>query len=497
MDELIYLDDINIKFKEYIEQPAQPVKLLAQYRTKPFDYQLEGIKYGLSHDKWLLLDAPGLGKSLQIIYIAEELKAQRNLQHCLIICGIATLTTNWKKEIEKHSKLSCRILGQKITKTGKLVVRSVKERAEELMKPIDEFFIITNIETIRSDDILAAFQHSENSIEMIAVDEFHKAKSSTSQQGSNLLEMDATYKIGATGTLLLNDPLDCYTALKWIGKERSTVTNFRYYYADYDDNRYLVRLKHTDLLKKSIEDVSLRRTKDLLDLPPKTIIDEFVDMSDSHKKFYDNIVDNIFDDVDLVNMTKRSMLAKVTRLRQATSCPSVLTSKDIKSSKIERCVDLVDEILAQGDKVVIFSGFKAAITELSKALAKYNPLIGTGDMNQSDISDNIDKFQTDKDYKVFICTHQKMGTGITLTAARYAIFIDTPWTAGVYDQACDRIHRIGSKEPVFIYNLICADTIDESVSQILKRKAALSDYIIDDEVDDNALDILKKYLSNL
>ena len=61
------------------------------YRTKPFDYQLEGIKWGLQHDSWLLLDAPGLGKSLQLVYLAEELKRRDNIEHCLVICGLQPL----------------------------------------------------------------------------------------------------------------------------------------------------------------------------------------------------------------------------------------------------------------------------------------------------------------------------------------------------------------------------------------------------------------------
>jgi SNF2 family DNA or RNA helicase len=90
-----------------------------------------------------------------------------------------------------------------------------------------------------------------------------------------------------------------------------------------------------------------------------------------------------------------------------------------------------------------------------------------------------------------------MGTGITLNAASYAIFIDTPWTSGAYIQACDRIHRIGSTAPVFIYNLICNDTFDERVSEIVNTKEVLSDYIIDDEIDSRSIDLLKKWILEL
>ena len=71
----------------------------------------EGIQYGLNHDKWLLLDAPGLGKSLQLIYLAQEIKKRDSIEHCLIICGVNGLKYNWRKEIKKHSDEGAFILG--------------------------------------------------------------------------------------------------------------------------------------------------------------------------------------------------------------------------------------------------------------------------------------------------------------------------------------------------------------------------------------------------
>lgn len=90
-----------------------------------------------------------------------------------------------------------------------------------------------------------------------------------------------------------------------------------------------------------------------------------------------------------------------------------------------------------------------------------------------------------------------MGTGITLTAANYAIFLDTPWTEGAYCQAQDRIHRIGSKKPVFIYNLVCKDTIDERVLKIVDTKGALSNYVIDNDTSDEVINSLREYIEEL
>ena len=499
IDNLCTVDDINLKFIDYKEDISKEYKLAA-YKTKPFNYQLEAIQFGLNHDKWLLLDEPGLGKSLTAIYLAEELKRYKGIKHCLIICGINNLKFNWKKEIEKHSTSSCVILGQRINKKGKLVIGSVKDRVNHLLNTIDEFFIITNIETLREEAIVKAFKKTKNKIDMIIVDEIHACKSPTSQQGKHLLKLDkAKFKVGMTGTLLLNNPLDTYMPLKWIDVEKAPFSMFKGNYCSYGGpfNNILIGFKNLDLLKYQLSKHSLRRTKDLLDLPPKTIINEYLEMPDKQDSFYNNIKQGIIEEVDKVKITTTSLLAMVARLRQATACPSILTSEAIPSAKLLRAVELTEQLISNGDKVVIFSTFKETVKELAHELQEFNPFIATGDTDDSEISAYVDKFQNDPDSKVFIATWQKCGTGITLNAASYMIFIDTPWTNAVFEQACDRIHRIGTSKPVFIYNLIIRDTIDERVLELVNDKKALADYIIDDVISPDALNSLKKYISEL
>lgn len=471
------------------------------YKATLFKHQKEGIQYGLNHDRWLLLDAPGLGKTLQMIYLAEELKRKENIEHCFIICGINTLKHNWKNEINKFSNYTCKILGERTNKKGKTKIGSVKDRLEDLKNKIDEFFVITNIETLRNEDIIKEInkKSSKNKFDMIIVDEVHTCKSPTSQQGKNLLKLKSKYMIGLTGTLLLNSPLDAYVPLKWIGVENSTYTNYKYYYCVYSGpfNNILNGYKNTDVLKDTLSQYSLRRTKDLLDLPEKTIIHEELEMEDGQATFYSNIVEGLVSEVDKVSINTSTLLSMVTRLRQATACPSILTTKNISSIKIDRAVDLIKQIITNGDKVVVFSVFKSTLSEISDKIQELNPLVCTGDMKESEISDNIYKFQNDDNYKVMCATTAKMGTGITLNRASYAIFIDCPWTAAQCTQCEDRIHRIGSKNSVFIYYLWAKDTIDERVKSIVEAKEAISDYIIDDEVSQNQVNELKKYILDL
>lgn len=327
----------------------------------------------------------------------------------------------------------------------------------------------------------------------------HNCKSPTSQQGKNLLKISADHMVGLTGTLLLNNPIDAYVPLKWLGVERSTYTNFKYYFCKFAGpfNNVLIGYKNIDVLKDELDKCSLRRTKDLLDLPPKNIIHESIAMDDKQSKFYSDVVNGVRDEVDKVELNTSTLLSMVTRLRQTTACPSILTSADIPSTKVLRAADLARQIVDNGDKVVIFSVFKETLNKLKEELAEYKPLLCTGDIKDDVISDNIDKFQTDDSFKIMLATTSKMGTGITLTAASYAIFIDAPWTHAQCEQCEDRIYRIGSKNPVFIYYLWAENTIDERVKEIIEDKEAISDFIIDDKISNKSINSLKKYILDL
>lgn len=188
LDTLTYIDDITLTIKAENEEKELLYPKL-EHKYPPYEHQVEGITYGLQHNNWLLLDSPGLGKTLQMIYLAEELKEQKGLEHCLIICGINTLKANWKNEIKKYSTLSCRVLGEKISKKGRITYGSIKQRALELIEPNDAFFLILNVEALRYDEIMEALKKTKNNIGMIVFDEAHKCLA-----GSTLLQTDVGNK---------------------------------------------------------------------------------------------------------------------------------------------------------------------------------------------------------------------------------------------------------------------------------------------------------------
>lgn len=300
---------------------------------------------------------------------------------------------------------------------------------------------------------------------------------------------------------MLNSPIDSYFPLNWTGIDRSTYSNFKYYFCNYSGpfHNILTGYKNIRILKQEIEENSLRRTKDILpNLPPKTIINEYVDMNDEQSKFYEDVKNGVLESADKVDLSNATVLSLIGRLRQATACPSFLTSENIKSSKVERCCDLVEQICSdRKSKVVIFSVYKETASVLFDLLQDYHPFLCTGDIDDSVIDLNKKAFQENDYNLVMICTTSKMGTGHTLNRAETVIFIDTPYTNADYVQCQDRCHRIGTKDKVTVYNLICKNTVDEHVLEIVEDKEMLSDYIIDGKVPDKVVDRLRTLIEDL
>lgn len=500
IDGLCVYGDIEFRPLHIIEPTPIEYKL-QEYKTQPFKHQLEAIQYGLNHSSWLLLDAPGLGKTLSMICLAQELKQRENINHVLIICGLNSLKTNWKLEIQKHSNLSCKILGERVNRKGKIVYDGVQKRLEELQAPIQEFFVITNIETLRNDNVLKAINSEKhNKFDMVILDEFHVCKSTQSQQGKNLLKIKKPKrKIGLSGTMIVNKPTDAFVPLKWIGIEHSNASTFKYYYCNYagEFNHTLLGYKNLTNLQYEVEKNSLRRTKDILDLPPKIVIHEDIVMDDDQREFYDNIKNGIVEQVNKVQLTPGNVLSMITRLRQATSCPTALTSENISIAKIDRAVDLSEQVVSNGNKVVIFSWFKETLNQLFIRLKEYNPVICTGDQDLGTIDKNIANFQTNPDCKIMLATTKKIGAGRTLNAASYMIFIDSNWTEAQNTQCEDRIHRIGSKDTVFIYYLWANNTFDYRVKELVETKEILGDYIVDDLVVQDNFEKFKSLIQDL
>jgi len=135
--------------------------------------------------------------------------------------------------------------------------------------------------------------------------------------------------------------------------------------------------------------------------------------------------------------------------------------------------------VSQGEKVVVFSVFKEPLHQLATKLEGFRYTLNTGDVDDATVMNNVARFQEDSDEQVFLGSCSKMGVGYTLNSSMYLIFIDTPYTFALFEQCYQRVHRISNTRPAYIKVLVCKETIDERVQEIVSTKKDLGEYLVD------------------
>lgn len=488
------LQDFNIKLIGKVTE-LEPKKVVEglpkgfKFKTQPYSHQIEGVEYGLKYDKWFLGDEQGLGKSKQAIDIAVARKIAYNYKHCLIVCGVNTLKWNWANEVHIHSDEGAYILGQRTKRNGRVYIGSTKDKVTDAksLDSIEDYFIITNIESFRSKDFADAIKKSclDGKIDMCVADEMHKMKNPSSQQSKGFLKCLPKCRIAMTGTPLMNNPLDLYIILKWLGYEAHSFYSFKNHYCVMGGfNGYdIIGYQNMDQLTEQFRNIMLRRLKaDVLDLPEKIYVDDIVDMTDKQSLIYNEVKNDIKAHIDQVTLDAVNPLSALIRLRQATGYTGILSSEIQESAKLDRMEDIVEEAVANGDKCIIFSNWTQMTEAIIDRLGAYNPALITGNTKDNDRTEQQDKFMNDDTCKVIVGTIGAMGTGLTLTAGSTVIFLDEPWNKALFDQAVDRAHRIGTKNNVTIYSIMCRDTIDERIHDLIYKKGQMSDAIVDGKI---------------
>lgn len=472
---------VNSKVKTAVEKAAPTFDNVDYnnftFKTAPFNHQIEAFEYAKTHNRFLLADEQGLGKTKQSIDIAVARKGQ--FKHCLIVCGVNSTKFNWQQEVETHSNERAFVLGTRFLKNGKKKDGTVKDRVEDLCNR-NEFFLITNIETLRNKDFQEKAKEltQKGTIGMVIVDEIHKAKNAQSQQGKAIHHLKPYYRIALTGTPLMNTPLDLFNILKWLGEETGAFYRFK--------NRYcimggfggyeVVGYKNLEELKTRLDKVQLRRKKDeVLDLPPKIRQTEYVELTGKQAQLYKAIKNELLQQLDEI-MLDPNPLAQLIRLRQVTGHPGILDHSIEDSAKMERLYELVQENVESGKKTIIFSNWTKMTEPAKQKLAEFNPAYVVGG---SDVQSEVTKFQNDPSCMVIIGTIPKLGTGLTLTAASTVIFLDKPWNMANTEQAEDRAHRIGTTGTVNVITLVAKDTIDERIEELVEQKGKMSDALVD------------------
>lgn len=487
IDELINVEVIitGSTQKPHIEVPEG-----FEFVTPPYEHQLIGFEYGLNNDRFLLADEPGLGKSKQVIDIAMAKRLMRadatgRFKHCLIVCGVNSLKWNWQAEIATHSGLEGYILGTRVNSKGNIPDPTNKGKLEDLINLPDNYFLITNVESLRDKDISNRIKElcDNGTIGMVAIDEIHMCKDPSSQQGKGILKMQPETRIAITGTPLMNTPMDIYIILKWLGYEKHSFYQFKNHYCLMGGfgGHEVLGYRNLGQLREHLESVQIRRLKkDVLDLPPKIRTTEYVQMTKAQTGIYNEVLREIRDNIDKIKLNPNP-LTQLIRLRQATGYPGILSTTIKESAKLDRLDELIKEIVANEGKCIVFSNWTGVLNPVFDRLKQYNPAIITGEVQDREAEQ--DKFMKDDSCKVILGTIGAMGNGLTLTAASTVIFLDSPWNRAKKEQAEDRAHRIGTTSTVNIITLVCKNTIDERIEELIEKKGVMADMLVDGIVD--------------
>jgi putative helicase len=522
LDTTTYIPNIDIKdVKFHVKEGATPYKHQLDFMKYAIDRQNKGNTSG-----FMVCDDQGLAKTCESMNLALYNKEKYKYKHCLVICCINSSKYNWKQDIIDHTRGEYipYILGDRIKRNGNIREGSSEEKLYDLetltcykKDELLPYFIILNIEAIRfkqklksskkgkkfdthysiADRIIELINNGE--INMVIIDEVHKNMSPQSKQGEQILNIKAktgnkALWLPMSGTPITNKPTDVYTPLKLVNGH-----NYKSFYSwckffcvtgDYGAMD-IIGYKNIPTLKDMISYHMIRRLKDdVLDLPPKIRYDEYINNTPYQDKLYSIVLANLRGMLSSIALSPNP-LAQLMRLRQVNGSPEIL-DPELKidktyiqhNAKMQRLIELVDEIVDRGEKLIIFSNWVEPLRTIYRILSeKYKICSFTGTMTSQDRQKHKEVFMNNPEYKILLGTIGAAGTTHTFTASNNIIFYDEPWTPSDKQQAEDRIYRIGTTKSVNIYTLISRNTVDERVHDILYRKSTMSDLLVDNKLD--------------
>lgn len=441
-------------------------------RVEPYEYQKEGILFGLDRHRLLIGDEPGLGKTLQSIGIVDTASAYP----CLVICP-SSLKINWQREFEKFTDKKALVLDN-ATRTSwpYFLGMGMFHVAIVNYESLKKFFVwdIKGGKTFSLKDVV--FNRDINVFRSVIMDESHRLKDPTAQQTmfTRGIVEGKEWRILLSGTPVVNHAQDLVSQLAIMGRLLSDFGGRGKFLAHYGENENL-----SELSDKLYGTCMIRREKAkvLTELPDKQRTDLYVEISNR-------------DEYDLAAADLAAYLREYTectdreirRKMRMEALVKFMTLRSLASKgKVKQATDFIKNFLANGKPLIVFCSLK----DIVKALQKQFPdsVRVTGDDNTAEKQAAVDAFQSGE-AQLIICSIKAAGVGLTLTASSNVAFVEFPWTYADCCQCEDRAHRIGQKNNVNCYYLIGRSTIDPVLYNIIHKKRSIANQIMacDDDI---------------
>ncbi len=480
-----------------------------------YEHQKIGIDFFINNSIGVLGDEMGLGKTMQAILACQRFLAEGLIEEVLVVCP-RSLKLNWFYEIKKFTHTADR----------DIVIVEGNRNKRQLQLLTARKWLIINYEGLRveREQVLAMFKTRRF---VMVCDESHKIKNKQAQQSLSCIDLGrfAQRKYLLSGTFVANKPEDVWNQVNFLdgGQLLGSYNNFKKRYCIERDFKYgyryvkkIVSYKNLDELKDRLNTVMLRRTKEqCLDLPPRVVQKIPVNMTRQQEKFYHQIckgivmnlrepeqslsLDNILTKM-LYALQVSSNPALVDPARQIERLTAHLAAKPgnshyqrqlkfwqqlrplpaTESGKLNALDDLLETYcLEQERKVIVWSFFVKNIELFAERYASYNPVLCYGKTSNAQRDYAVQTFNNDPACRLFIGNPQAAGLGLTLTASSLCIFFDRNFSTVDYQQAVDRIHRIGQTRVCTVLILQARPTIDQHVDYLLAQKNALINFLQD------------------
>lgn len=470
------------------EIPAMPELTidLPGIKRQLFPFQKQGVAFILEKKKVIVGDQPGLGKTTQAF---AAILAAPEARPCLIICP-ATLRENWKREIEQHTTSKAIILTDTIKNTLPLYAES----------GLADFFIV-NFESLKKYFVESIDPVSKRNLRLqhihfktraigafksVIIDESHRVKSTGTMQTklTKGICIGKEWILALTGTPVVNKPKDLIAQLGIID-QLGPFGGYKNFTARYcAGQREASNLRELNAKLRGSCFYRREKTEVLKDLPAKTrqiILSEI-----KTRKEYAEA------EADLENylrMWKEATDEQIAKSMRGEVMVRIGVLKNISArGKLKEVVEFVDDLVEQGEKVVIFCHLHEVITQIK---SHYPQAVSvTGMDGQKERQQAIDSFQTNPKVKIIVCGIQAAGVGITLTASSQVAFVELGWHPAIHDQCEDRCHRIGQNDNVTCTYFLGKDTIDEWVYKIIDEKRQITSAATgaSDDIEENVID---------
>ena len=456
------LTDFWLPKAAVIKNPEQYYKEIdySKYSHRPLlSHQVEAVEKLVKTKRFILADDMGLGKTTSTIVAALETEAKR----VLIICP-ASLKINWQREIENYTDRSTYICGSK--------------RYEDADFVIVNYDILKNFHDPKDQDKSRILK---SNFDLVIIDEAHYIQNKNAQRTKLINDfvkgIDRLWLL--TGTPMTSRPMNYFNLLELI--ESPVAANWMAYVVRYC-NGYQFKVGNRkvwnvmgasnleELRDRTTRQVLRRLKTDVLDLPDKIITPVYLRLK---SKEYEELMGEYFEWYEKNPDESSSLTVQFTKLTKV--------RKVIAQEKINSTIELVENILEQDKKVIVFTNFTDSLNKIYEHFGKQAVYLD-GSCSPAKRQNAVDEFQNNDKIKVFVGNLKAAGVGITLTAAEAVIMNDLSFVPSDHAQAEDRSYRYGQKSNVSVYYPIFENTIEGTIYDILNKKKNIFETVMGDNM---------------